>query len=405
MATSLPRELLLEIVSHLEEDTACLREMALASSVFRSACQAVLFSKICFSFDVPSVGSADIPLGALADLYRQSPVLLTYTKSVTVRGRRNWMAEPPALAPSFTEAIKMLAQQGLKRVKVEWGTLWTPEIQESFEALIQCPTLVSLHLAHLPAQILHGIRSSDLKELHIQSMLEPGPGSAADAPLPPSPPSFQLQSLYLETGRFELAFAQKLGLKGLKNLTLKKSGHPASPDFDAGLIIASCATTLETLRFSTEMVRWNPDRFVTPESIGQLQRLKTLTVDCDGYSSGSGRRANVYPWLLNLLDHLPAPCAIGKLRFQISFQARTEVDQVMDFWNSVDAKLASRQQFPKLAGVAIEVYTSFPEVFHLSDDDLEFVLEMLATEIRYKLFPKLRSGGLLVDPKLCNLKE
>ncbi|KAH6904585.1 hypothetical protein BKA70DRAFT_526430 [Coprinopsis sp. MPI-PUGE-AT-0042] len=401
MPSPLPRELLLEIVTFLEDDVDSLRELALASSVFRLPCQISLFSHISLSFDPSSPNPGHQPSNALADIYRQSPVLLTFAKSVTVRDLSGWTPATSLFPPTFTEVLTDLAKQGLEKVDVKWGGLWNPPIREALRALVQCPTLVSLHLSDLPIQLLDSIGSPHLGELSMYSMFNfiTRRMDSIEGYVCPSlkPAIFHLRSLTLETGMHELKFAQDLNLTALRNLKLDDDGHPWPPKVFAGPLFASCATQLETLQFSIETIRWNPERFMSAETIGRLERLKELSVDCDTHLNDVNGRINHYLWLPNFLDHLPTPCSIRRLHLQLKFWEPREADQEVGFWNQIDATLAARQRFPKLAGVSVKIQVEMLE--GEEEQERGSVPKDVATDTRRRFFPQLLSGNQLEDPE------
>ncbi|KAH6904584.1 hypothetical protein BKA70DRAFT_1431892 [Coprinopsis sp. MPI-PUGE-AT-0042] len=407
MSFPLPQELLLEIVALLEDDADSLRDLALASSVFRSPCQTALFSHISLSFNPTSPNPDHVPSRALANIYRRSPELLACAKSVTVRDWSGWTQEPPPFPPSFAEVITQLANQDLQKVNIVWGERWNPPMSDALETLIRCPTLLSLHMYHLPMQLLDSIESPYLEELSMDFMSKLATEGAADeSQTTPSskPQPYRLRSLALDSGIHELNFAQKLNLGYLKSLRLKDNGDPWAPTVYAGTVIASCASTLEVLRFSNETVRWSPERFIGPETIGRLQQLRELIIDCDSCVTGAGGRINTYLWLPDFLDHLPTPCFINKLHLQSRFWQLTDVDGEVEFWNSVDARLASHDRFPKLTSVDVVIDLDPPEG-ELSKEELENFFETHSWDIRHKFFPKLRSEGRLEGPKSSDMPE
>ncbi|KAH6904594.1 hypothetical protein BKA70DRAFT_1431903 [Coprinopsis sp. MPI-PUGE-AT-0042] len=233
MSSCLPPELLREIANHIAGDTDSLRTMALASTSFCSASQPVLFSHIFLLFNPSSNGTnlrASVAL-RLAEAYRQSPVLLTYAKSIKVQDLPG--LNPPSgspFPPEYLAALWMLAKQPLDTVEIIWGRRWNLQIQEAFEALIQCPTLASLRLSTLPIQLAYGIQSSCLKELSMHRMFDAtsegaiswfGCQTANQISLPSTtPPGYSLRSLCLEGGNHETTFCQTLDLTRLRNLRL-----------------------------------------------------------------------------------------------------------------------------------------------------------------------------------------
>ncbi|KAH6904595.1 hypothetical protein BKA70DRAFT_1565587 [Coprinopsis sp. MPI-PUGE-AT-0042] len=227
-------------------------------------------------------------------------------------------------------------------------------------------------------------------------MVESTPGYTVYPRLASRPPAFQLRSLYLDTGKPEASFAQKLSLAKLENLSMRNPLFSRPPDCSAEPLFLLA----HQISRSFDLVTKGPESFIARETTGRLQHLKDLTVESDSRFSGDhDGHLNTHFWLPNFLDNLPAPCPINKLRLEVRFWPHTEADEEQEFWNSVDARLASRQRFPNLESVTFEVDTEYPHSV-VSDWELEAVLECLADDIRRKLFPKLRSGGQLEN---CDL--
>jgi hypothetical protein len=161
-----------------------------------------------------------------------------------------------------------------------------------------------------------------------------------------------------------------------------------------------------------------PQRFMSPNTISQLQHLKELRIDCASYMSGADGRTNLYIWLTDLVDQLPNPCSIKVLHVQPRFWLLEEAEQEVAFWNVIDAKLANRQRFPQLANVRVDVHIdtlvaeSVEEEGEGEPDEerhyeeqrqeqarLEALTQEHASRMRNKFFPTLFSRGHLADSK------
>ena len=133
---------------------------------------------------------------------------------------------------------------------------------------------------------------------------------------------------------------------------------------------------------------------MSPETIGRFKQLKELTIDCTTSVSDMNGRVNIYLWFLEFLGHLPVPCTLGHLRLQNRFANRMEAEGELEFWNQVDAILVSLERFPTLAAVDYDIDLDLPENRDkLSVQELADHLEMVTTDIRQMLFPKLHEAA------------
>ena len=130
-----------------------------------------------------------------------------------------------------------------------------------------------------------------------------------------------------------------------------------------------------------------------PETIGRLENLKRLTIDCFSLISDDSGRVNPHNWFLDFLSDLSTSCVIRKLHLTKRYRERAEAEREVEFWQQVDRALASRRQFLFLTIVEFNIEFALGSHSELSKKDSE----MLATDIRRMFFPRLRAWNQLLN--------
>ncbi|KAH6909429.1 hypothetical protein BKA70DRAFT_199356 [Coprinopsis sp. MPI-PUGE-AT-0042] len=266
MSSSIPSEIVLEILGHLSPSTVLdaqtLQSASLSCSHFRSFCQKALFSRI-----VLSKGKG--PSDRLLEAFQTSPILATYVQSLTIK--QDWM-QPGLKVPEVLEFL-LDASAPITEFSclLDPFVAWQNYAKRTRKSIIALCTLA--HLSHLsfswfPLDSLHFCGLQHLKTFCIWGVLVLDP-SLRDASLEDhchhGPPA-QIGELLIAPDQAALDFILRatsgLDLRALKVLTLTGPQYPNplwEMSTDVAPLLSLCSSSLVEIHFQSGSAYFPPE--------------------------------------------------------------------------------------------------------------------------------------------------
>ncbi|KAJ3550783.1 hypothetical protein NMY22_g219 [Coprinellus aureogranulatus] len=385
MVSSLPVELLLLVIAHIDkEEKASLNSFSQTSSAFLDLCQRFLLSRIVITDRTdsqnPTLRSVT-PGEHLIGLLRSSPRLIPYVKEITISDASNpwdsWLRDDLKLV----EALHLLELTKIERFELRRNHRGTwlelePRVRWVIVEICRSPALVGLSLWYSPLQLLNACGSS-LKYLRAHECQTVVGDTDIASTLHSCQKSIESFRVYHS---FDLARVIQFLFETPNQIStvdkLREVHITASTTVDYShmrRLFRRCRWSLEklTMGLCTESAVTD----LTPFHFG-FPGLAVLTYKLEVTAPNAVGDRLTLPWLATTLCGMPERCLIHTIRLELSFDLR-------DVPGGLSApsiyicerglrlfgdSLGKPKYFPRVKSFEVEVYSSNP-------DDVESIRE------------------------------
>lgn len=267
------------VAGALDQDHEALRAAALSSSRLRAPFQEVLYRTVELSREASRWDRPYSPSKVGLEVFKQSPILLTYISNVLIADCYNHSDSWTELDQHLPKLLSLLSKQRIESFSfliegvISRRRAPPPALQKALSLLIRCPTLQQLRVTNMPINVLNDLGSPHLGHLLLAYMRREGVSrfkvliSALRRAAAPSSPS-QLETLEIGHDDAHIESIMRLSridVHVLKNLTLL----PASDDWlwslksclpreeltgmepDVSPLLHACGPSLESLEFNS----------------------------------------------------------------------------------------------------------------------------------------------------------
>ncbi|KAG2008453.1 hypothetical protein CC2G_013885 [Coprinopsis cinerea AmutBmut pab1-1] len=362
---AIPLELVPQIVRHLEDDPAALRNGSLTCLPFREPCQRLIFSTLELRRPRPPWtkplhwGPAYTPGKRLLALFNESPAIAAYPVEITIVEDHpltvdggGWLSTDDDLAKALGHLV---AWNKIRRLTLaqcphtKWSHL-SSELKEVIGGLCASTSLISLSLAWTPIHLLESCGPS-LRTLKLWNV---------DIQKAPTAKRMKVHNLDYLAIRHSSDISnvinhvlETFSVGALKKLQIEQDGGEEMKQ-----VLDMCKDTLETLALGRS-VRTEEDGPAATVDLGQLAKLRRIGFSCWSTYTAEEGYLEPLPRVLSSLETIPPGNAVEDIHLTVDHRLDSFEGFEPQSWAHLDELLANKRKFPKLQRACIEHYSGF----------------------------------------------